>query len=998
MKTKALFILALLCATVSSAMAETVIVINESELNAAIVEGNVIKLGTDIRLNSCLIINKKVTIDLNGWDLGRGLSAPPANGGDGHVIGIRAGGSLTINDGSYEKTGTISGGYAANGGGIYINSGASLIINSGTITSNYSTTCGGGIYNNGTLIFNGGTIKDNSGGDCGGIFNDDNGSLTIEGGTISGNSSNVGGGGIVNRGEASILNCTISGNHATTRGGGIWNCGNLFVSNSVVIENNRADIEGGGIQSAYRVNKVCNVTINGSTIRNNYSVDGGGICVEENTTVSIDDITVTGNTCVNSGGAIWSKGTVKVKGHVNLTGNHKANGWDSNFFVTNGHVININGSIAGTIGVSHENNSGVVTSGLSGHGSIDNFTNDYSAVSDLALVDGEAKLTAKSGVYYIERGWDAKNRRVTETLRFLNAGQYTELTGDNVSEKVTLISNGWYVVKAAAVARQFLIAPEGAAANLILCDGAKLYSTILIEVGHSLNIYGQTNNTGVLEAKSKETTGYMGGNKKLYCPIGGYFGNESSDMGTLTVHGGTINADGRADNKFTPAIGSNHFGKGGTVNIYGGSVNAIGGDAGIGGGFQHSGGTTNIYGGTVYAKGGGYGAGIGAGGAGDGVHGGTTNIYGGNVEAHGGEWAAGIGGGKNGSGGNITISGGTVKAYGGDDAAGIGSGEEAVRGNSIDGGTIIITGGFVEAWGNDQGAGIGAGEDAGMGNIIISGGTVIAHGGENSNGICSDDTADGANSLVIGNNMRLRVSENIYPASYRNNIQSFHDIQIEPCSHESVTYTVTDKTHTKNCNYCLYSLTEPHHYVDGVCTACGKEFHPDVLLTDLADNSHILNQAVGKTVSVSIRNRTLDADYSKGTWHSRAYTVCLPFDLDIYKQTGNNSDVQYYQLYAISNNREYIFQEARYKDVEDVSQAPNILYAGQPYVVVVHRGELRLEAEDVTICTKPVDIPVVQALEEGSSPAEDYSKEQKVSLERSDTSRLMQEKRNVSAA
>lgn len=463
----------------------------------------------------------------------------------------------------------------------------------------------------------------------------------------------------------------------------------------------------------------------------------------------------------------------------------------------------------------------------------------------IALLSATIRLSAQ--VTFVQRGWDETNKTVTETQRTLNSSEYTELKGNNPSETVTLASGGWYVVRDANVARFRLIAPEGKPAHLILCDDAQLSATVTIGMGQSLNIYGQSRNSGWLVAESKETHSSYGDNKVVYSPIGGCFGDPSSDMGTLTIHGGEIYANGRKNKSaLAPAIGGSPHGNGGTVNIYGGKVTAIGGYAGIGGGSQHSGGTTNIYGGTVYAEGSSYGAGIGHGGGYNGCNGGTTNIYGGEVHARGGEWAAGIGGGKNGSGGTITISGGTVWAYGGEDAAGIGSGEEATIGNSIDGGTITITGGTVEAWGNDEGAGIGAGEDAALGHLTITGGTVIAHGGTNSKGICTNDTEAGTNRLDIGNNMRLCVSEYIYPAVYRYLIQGFHDIQIEPCAHEGATYTVNgntaDGTHTMHCNYCLTSPTEKHTFNDNAtCSVCGFRTELCTISIYVAENGSYSN-------------------------------------------------------------------------------------------------------------------------------------------------------------
>lgn len=101
-----------LFALVQGAWAQTD-VSSESALLSAISGNTVVsvRLTADITLSQCLLIDgsKTVTIDLNGHELGRGLSATPATG-DGHVIGVRAGSSVTINDVSGNNAGRISSG------------------------------------------------------------------------------------------------------------------------------------------------------------------------------------------------------------------------------------------------------------------------------------------------------------------------------------------------------------------------------------------------------------------------------------------------------------------------------------------------------------------------------------------------------------------------------------------------------------------------------------------------------------------------------------------------------------------------------------------------------------------------------------------------------------------------------------------------------------------------------------------------------------------------
>ncbi len=197
--------------------------------------------------------------------------------------------------------------------------------------------------------------------------------------------------------------------------------------------------------------------------------------------------------------------------------------------------------------------------------------------------------------------------------------------------------------------------------NLILADGVKLTAngagnqagiTSVSNIGNnnSLTIYGQTAQSGQLEAN--------GGN----CAAG--IGGGIVDKGNnIIINGGTVTANGG----------------------YGG--------AGIGGGYQGAGSDITINGGTVTANGGAQAAGIGGGCSNLGY---SITINGGTVTANGGSSAdnhlsgAGIGGGYNSSGSFITINGGTVTATGGSGAVGIGSGEKGSYASNIKVATTLI--------------------------------------------------------------------------------------------------------------------------------------------------------------------------------------------------------------------------------------------------------------------------------------------------------------------
>lgn len=354
-------------------------------------------------------------------------------------------------------------------------------------------------------------------------------------------------------------------------------------------------------------------------------------------------------------------------------------------------------------------------------------------------------VDAAESVPYIERTW--KNSAIVETSK-------TCEDCSKLSESDEWLKTGWYVVDRDLTLSKRLGIANDQDVHLILKDGCKLKAPkgVTVYDTGSLTVYGQTEDTGVLEAYNPDGAG-----------IGGL---DEKKAGTMVFKGGTINATGggkdagigtgkNSDSKFRmiEVYGGNVNAQGGymgagigagrdnktnneVINIYGGNVNANGGKygAGIGGGEDSAVREINIYGGTVNATGGEEGAGIGSGNEEN--NRGSINIHGGKVTAKGGRLGAGIGGGDNGNGGWINIYNGDVTAYGGKDAAGIGGGED---GNAV---STTISGGTVKADAGD-GAAIGGGEDGTQGTIFIDGGTVKAksHCGAGIGGGNCEDTS-----------------------------------------------------------------------------------------------------------------------------------------------------------------------------------------------------------------------------------------------------------------
>ncbi|MEZ6041529.1 MAG: hypothetical protein R3C20_13570 [Planctomycetaceae bacterium] len=162
----------------------------------------------------------------------------------------------------------ITGGQEIRGGGIFVGSGESLVLDSVTITGNSAigpigSDGGGGVYNDGgTLTISNSVVSDNLAtgvsGSGGGLFSA-GGSAIIMNSIFQGNSANRAGGGIeVLNGDVSILDSDLSGNDVSG-GAGTANPGN-----------------GGGLH-----------------------ITGGGM-------VTITGGTVNGNTAANEGGGLWN--------------------------------------------------------------------------------------------------------------------------------------------------------------------------------------------------------------------------------------------------------------------------------------------------------------------------------------------------------------------------------------------------------------------------------------------------------------------------------------------------------------------------------------------------------------------------------------------------------------------------------------------------------------------------------------------------------------------
>ncbi|MBE6341721.1 MAG: hypothetical protein E7069_13495 [Bacteroidales bacterium] len=123
-------------------------------------DDDVITLLSNVNLTNVLTVNKNITLDLAGYTIDRGLANSETAESNGNVINVDYDCTLTLDDSSVDKTGTITGGYNNSySGGVYVK--GTFVMNAGTITGNQTTGGGGGVYTRGTFTMNGGAIAGN---------------------------------------------------------------------------------------------------------------------------------------------------------------------------------------------------------------------------------------------------------------------------------------------------------------------------------------------------------------------------------------------------------------------------------------------------------------------------------------------------------------------------------------------------------------------------------------------------------------------------------------------------------------------------------------------------------------------------------------------------------------------------------------------------------------------------------------------------------------------
>ena len=256
-------------------------VTTESALRTALENGvSGIVLGEDIDINTALNVTSTLTLDLNGCTL--------RMTGNTSVFNVYNNATLTIQDSSAAKSGTITGGNAGDGGGVYIGGDSSeghLVMTGGTITGCATDPSRGGGRGGGVFVFKGsftmsGTAKiTNCTAVWGGgvVVHTGSSTFTMNGGEISDCKASYTGGGV----------CLVGGAWFEMTGGTIRNCtAGSVESSAIYMDPGTMKAHGGTVEgNVWVVNE--NNGITRETTKDDYTIFNGMITFENGNTTAM---------------------------------------------------------------------------------------------------------------------------------------------------------------------------------------------------------------------------------------------------------------------------------------------------------------------------------------------------------------------------------------------------------------------------------------------------------------------------------------------------------------------------------------------------------------------------------------------------------------------------------------------------------------------------------------------------------------------------------------
>ena len=269
----------LVCTAGASEPSVPVKVRTADELQSNITAGKSVKLTKNIDINTALNVTSTLTLDLNGCVL--------RMTGNTSVFYVYNNATLTIQDSSAAKSGTITGGNAGDGGGVYIGDNSSeghLVMTGGTITGCATDPYRGGGRGGGVFVFKGsftmsGTarITDCTAAGGGGVVvHTGSSTFTMNGGEISDCKAFYTGGGV----------CLVSGAWFEMTGGTIRNCTDGSVESSAIyMDPGTMKAHGGTVKGNVCVSGVGNCVITHEPSQEGYTIFDGTIYVEQGTSL-----------------------------------------------------------------------------------------------------------------------------------------------------------------------------------------------------------------------------------------------------------------------------------------------------------------------------------------------------------------------------------------------------------------------------------------------------------------------------------------------------------------------------------------------------------------------------------------------------------------------------------------------------------------------------------------------------------------------------------------
>lgn len=670
-------------------------------------------------------------------------------------IATKHGGNMNINAGAQLLAGTISGGTAANGGNISLNTSQSVVIDGAIIEDGTATGNGGNIwaYNAGATQIKSGALNGGTAGKGGNLWIEA-GTVTVSGGTVDGGTAtsggkNAGGATIYNKGTLNIEgnaviiggNVTIADTSEVTYAGGatIFNTGTVNMSGGtvkagyVLTDVNLSGSGGGAVWTGGTFNMSGGTITGYGTEGGNTSLNGGNVLLAAGT------FNMTGGTiengCSGNGGNVRvNSGTFTMDGANAVIRNGVASSHGGNLVQIGGTVILKQGTITGGECTATNNGGGNVSINTAG-----TFTLDGATVSNgkAGSNGGNLYIWNNSGAkVYIKSGTISDGTANNGGNIHLNIGATVEMSGGTISGGETPAYGGSVMLNAGTFTMTGGTITGGKAngshGGNILVNGS---ANLVLKGGTISDGYAKTsggnlsvNTTGAVTLDgttiSGGTSGTNGGNiwinavSEFKIVSGEIAGGSSVTGGSIYQAGATVTMTGG-----TITGGKATSGSGGNIRINNGTFTMSGGTIEKGYSLDH-GGNVTIIGGTVKLQGGTITDGSGKNGGNMSINtGGTVEIDGVTIQ----KGTATGGGGNiyifNNAAAKITIKSGTIT-----------EGKAAAGGNiqiNKAGLTVNMTGGTIS---NGTSTGHGGGVYLAAGAFNMTGGTISGNSAANRGG------------------------------------------------------------------------------------------------------------------------------------------------------------------------------------------------------------------------------------------------------------------------